>query len=268
MRTRSLRHLTAVAALALTTIAVAACTAAPRGQPSTAEPISTARGTASPTATASTTAAPPTRVPHRVATPRTVAARAPVPPRPTVRPARCLGAVTYTIDTAKKAPPRTRLCIAVGGVVEVRNLGPGDLAVSPGHKVSCYYEAAVHPCRLIQTGSVTFTISRPNGNQVVTVSVAKASSPPRPAPACLGAKTVFTLDAVTSQADWPAICMKLGALVRFTQLGPDGLSVSPAGAVSCSYEAAVHPCRLVKPGTVTFTVAGPHPRTLTVVAVR
>jgi len=175
--------------------------------------------------------------------------------------------VTYTIDALRSAPLRSRVCISVGGVVEVRNLGPEGLSVSPADKVSCFYEAAVHPCRLVRTGTVTFTITRATGNRVITV-VVKASSPPKPSPACLGAGTILTLDAAESGPDWNALCMKVGAVVRFEHLGPDGLSVSPAGAVSCSYEAAVHPCRFVKPGTVTFTIAGTQTRTLTVVVIR
>src|SRR5829696_2017251 len=184
MRTRSLRQLTAVAALALTTIATAAaCTAAPvRVAPATAEPASASPNTASPSAAPSNTAAPSTTAAQRAAAPR-----GPTPPRPTIRPAGCLGAVTYTIDRA-------------------------------------------------------------TGNRVITV-VVKASSPPKPSPACLGAGTILALDAAESGPDWNALCMKVGAVVRFEHLGPDGLSVSPAGAVSCSYEAAVHPCRFVKPGT-------------------
>jgi hypothetical protein len=176
--------------------------------------------------------------------------------------------VKYTIDAAQSGPPRSRLCIAVGGVVEVRNLGPDGLSVSPASKVSCSYEAAVHPCRLIQTGTATFTLTRETGNRIITVVVTKASSPSKPSPACLGAGATHTVDAAESGPDWPALCMKIGAVLRVENLGPDGLSVSPASRVSCSYEAGVHACRLVRPGTVTFTIAGKQARSLVVVAIR
>jgi hypothetical protein len=265
MGTRSLRQLTTVGAVALTTLATAAaCTSAPvRVLPNTATPSPASPSATAPAGTASPSATTPSTKPVRVAT-----SRAPTPPRPITRPTRCLGAVKYTIDAAKTGPPRSSLCIAVGGVVEVRNLGPDGLSISPANKVSCFYEAAVHSCRLIQTGTVTFVLTRETGNRIITVVVTKKSSPAKPSPACLGARTTHTVDAAANGPDWPALCVKIGAVLRIENLGPDGLSVSPASRVSCFYEAAVHLCRFVRPGTVTFTIAGLQTRTLTVVAIR
>ena len=165
MGTRSLRQLTTVGAVALTALATAAaCTAAPvrsvpaapsPASPSPASPSTTSAGSATPSST----------------TVRAAASRAPAPSRPTTRPTRCLGAVKYTIDAAQSGPPRSRLCIAVGGVVEVRNLGPDGLSVSPASKVSCSYEAGVHACRLVRPGTVTFTIAGKQARSLVVVAI-------------------------------------------------------------------------------------------------
>jgi hypothetical protein len=181
----------------------------------------------------------------------------------------CRGAVEYRIDASDTGPARQRLCITVGGVLRVENLGPEGFSQSPLDKADCEYEAAVRTCRLIQTGIVRFTID--NGHQIrkLTVVVARASSPPKPAPACMNAGTTFPIDASDGGPPWWAVCMKLGAEVRVENLGPDGLAVSPSNAVSCRYEAAIHQCRLVTAGTVTFTTAGTGGvRSLTVVAIK
>lgn len=145
MHIHSFRHLTTVAALALTSIAAAAaCSstavqARPGQAPSTASP---------------STATPSTPTPSS-ATPSTGAPRAPNPAG--LR--SCLGAVRYTIDASEVGPPWSELCIAVGGVLRVENLGPDGFSVSPVDKVSCWYEAGVRECRFVRSGTVTFTIT-------------------------------------------------------------------------------------------------------------
>jgi len=55
-------------------------------------------------------------------------------------------------------------------------------------------------------------------------------------------------------------------VLRVENLGPDGFSVSPADKVSCWYEAGVRECRLIRTGTVRFTITHSQaPRPLTVV---
>jgi len=266
MRHRSLRPLTAVAALALTSLAAAAaCGSAPvrplaAPTPRTATP-STATPSTTPPATPTTATPPPTRPGTTRPSPAT-----PHAPKPPPAPPACLGAVTYKIDASRRGPPRS-LCITVGGVLWIENLGPDGLSVSPADKVSCYYEAAVHSCRLVKTGTVRFAITSAQVTRVITVRVAKASTPPKPSPACTGA-TTYTFDAAESGPSWSALCVKVGAVIRLENLGPDGLSVNPSGAVSCHYEAGVHQCRLVKAGTVTFTISGAQDRELTVVVIK
>lgn len=246
MNVRALRRLTTITVLTLASVAtVAACSSA---------------GPSRPDQTPSTT-------------PSTAAASAPT--RPTADPTRpatgppCLGAVTYTLsatDTGKPWPKN--LCITVGGVLWVKNLGPQGMSMSPPGKVDCWYEAAVHNCRLIHTGTVKVTITGHQTRQL-TLVIADAASPPLPAPACLRTGTVYRVDANDGGPPWMAMCMKLGAVLRFENLGPGRLSANPQSAVSTQYEAGVHTVRFVKAATVTFTVTAPHEtRPLIVVAVK
>jgi hypothetical protein len=247
MRTPVLRHLPAVAALALVSLAAAACSSAPVQ----ALPVQTP------------SAAPSTAVP------------ADPPPTPKPKPTHtstdppCRGAVVYRISAADTGPAWPRLCISVGGVLQVRDLGPEGFTQSPSAMAECEYEGAVRTCRLLHPGTVRFTTD--NGRQVrkLTLDIASASSPPKPSPACMNARTTFPLDPSDAGPSWWAICMKLGAVLRVGNLGPEGLTVTPPNAVSCHYEAAIHQCRLVKPGIVTVTTAGTGGiRSLTVVAIR
>jgi hypothetical protein len=255
MHIHSFRHLTTVAALALTSIAAAAaCSstavqARPGQAPSTASPSASTRSTATPSS----------------ATPSTGAPRAPNPAG--LR--SCLGAVRYTIDASEVGPPWSELCIAVGGVLRVENLGPDGFSVIPADKVSCWYEAGVRECRLIRTGTVRFTITYSQAPRPLTVVVAEPSSPPGPSTACTGART-YTVDASEGGPSWPAMCVKVGAVLRVENLGPDGFSVSPVDKVSCWYEAGVRECRFVRSGTVTFTITHgeAEARYLTVVVIK
>ncbi len=253
MRTRSVRHLTAVTALALASMAAAAaCSAAPVRPVAAQTPPA-----ATPSATAPSTSVTPTPSPR---TPKSPAATR-RPPGP-AQPQRCLGAVVYRIDASVAGPARSSVCITVGGVVRVNQLGPEGMTRSGN--VSCYYEAAVHTCRLIRTGTVRFTINRDGRPRELTVVVAKASTPPKPSPACDGIERI-TFDASESGPPWPALCLKVGSVLRVENLGPGGLSANPSGLVSCNYAAGVHECRFVKPGTVTFTMTGSE---VTVVAIK
>jgi hypothetical protein len=160
------------------------------------------------------------------------------------------------------------LCIAVGGLLLLRNLGPEYLAATSWDKVDCNYEGGVHACRLIHTGTVNLTITNSHGARPLTVVVAKASSPPKPSPACT--TTPDPLDAIGGgPAPW-AICVKIRSVLRIENLGPEGLTVD-RDMVTCWYEAAVRECTFVKTGTVTFTTrynSDVEPRSLTVVVVR
>jgi hypothetical protein len=252
MRTHFLRHLPAAAALALVSLAAAACSSAPVQslpiQPPSAAP------SASPSASPSSPATKPV-IPHK-----------PDPTRTNTGPP-CRGAVEYRINAADTGPAWPRLCIAVGGVLRVANLGPDGFTQSPLGKVDCAYEGGVRTCRLIGTGTVRFTID--NGQQVrrLTLDIVKGS--PGPSPACENAKTTWTIDATDGGPPRQAICMKVGAELRVENLGPGELTATPSNLVSCKYEAGIHQCRLVRAGTFTVETNGTGGvRTLTVVAIK
>jgi hypothetical protein len=258
MRNRSLRYGTAASALALTSLfAAAACSSAPVGP----LPAQTPRATSTGTPSAPTPSVSPTTASSNTAAPQ------PNPTHSINSPPACLGAVIYKFDASAAGPARSTVCVAVGGVVRVSQLGPDGLQVSGSGAVACDYEAAVHFCRLIETGTVRFAISTSKGTRVLTVVVARASTPPKPSPACQGA-VKYTFDASESGPRPSALCMKVGAVLRLENLGPDGLSVSPANLASCWYEAGIHECRLVKAGTVRFTITITHDHSLAVVVIK
>jgi hypothetical protein len=253
MHTRSLHRLTPLAVLAIaTTMMTSACG-------STAPTVPEAPAGASPIPATPGTSAPSPSAPHT----------APVTTTNPNRPA-CMGAVVHTVDASAGGQPWRSLCIAVGGLLRLANLGPGNLNDDAGDKVSCDYEAGVHECRLIRTGTVTFTITNTHGDRPLRVVVAAAASPPKPSPACT--KTMpYPFDASSGGPPWRASCVRIAGVLRVENLGPEGFTVTPPSLVSCWYEAAVRECTFVKAGTVTFTIKySPdwETRTLTVVVIR
>ena len=250
MHPRSIRYLTAIAALALTPMTAAAACSPAAVAPATGQtPGTTTPGTAASGTTARSPSYPNTS--HAATGP----------------PAACMGAVIYKVNALDAGSSRRSVCIAVGGVVRVENLGPGNLSVDPSERVSCWYEAAITECRLIRTGTVTLTTSGEPKVGPLTVTVAQASSPPKPSPACLSA-TTHSVDAAEGGPPWAALCVKLDVVLRVNNLGPQGLSAHPADAVSCRYEAGVWECRFVKAGTMTITTThSVETRSLTLVAV-
>ena len=259
MRQRSIRHLISAAVMALaSTTAVAGCSsAAGRALP---QPESTV----SPSAPAPSAPAPVS------ATPSTVAPTTSTPgtTHSSTSPPTCLGAVLYTIDTWDYGRRWPTLCITVGGLLRLVGTGPGNLNSSPPGLDSCKYEGGTHGCRLIATGTVKFEITKPQGDRSLTVVVVGASSPPKPSPACLKASTVYRI--VESFYPYIAECMKVGATVQIRIDGPPDqvFSAKPSDTVACFYEGGSHECRLVKAGTVTFTIAdGSSSSSFTVVAI-
>ena len=265
MTIRSLRRLTAVGALALASAAAAAaCTsvAAP------VDPLPSTPGAATPSV-----ASPAPAEPLPTSTKPVPAASPPAGGGSNgggSNVGACLGPVVHRIDASDTGPPWKRLCMTVGGVLRVSNLGPEGFSADPRNNVECTYEAAVRDCRLLRTGTVRFTITNAHQTRTLTLVIAKASSPAGSSAACIAPKATFTIDAAEGGPAGPAVCMKTTAVLRVINLGPDGFRVSPANAVVCSYEAAVRECRFTQPQTVTFTTTHGDslPRTQTVVAVR
>ncbi|MET8150176.1 hypothetical protein ACIBSW_24215 [Actinoplanes sp. NPDC049668] len=171
--------------------------------------------------------------------------------------------MVHTVDAASpgKLPP---LCIAVGGVVRVVNIGPGSLVARPADKVDCFYAAGTYQCRLIRTGTVRLTLDA----RELAVRV-PASVPGKPSTACKPAGSVVDLD-TTEEMPWWSPCLRLGATLRVVNLGPGMLAYSPANAVSCYYEGGVHACKFRRPASVVFTATrdSDNVRSVTAVVVR
>ena len=178
-------------------------------------------------------------------------------PTPTVS---CQGAVIYVVNATQNAAPA---CIAVGGIVRIENLGPGELTATPTGWVDCFYAAGVHSCRLIHAGNVRFSWSSGSVQRQLAVRVAAAARPTQPAPACVPAGETYSID-TNDEMRWWSLCLKVGATLRVVNLGPGELAVNPRAAVSCYYEGGVHVCRIVAPATITFSTAT---RTQLVVAI-
>jgi hypothetical protein len=82
--------------------------------------------------------------------------------------------------------------------------------------------------------------------------VVLVAGPAHAAPACQGA-VVHTVDASRGGA-LPPLCIAVGGVVRIANSGPGTVAVQPATAVDCYYAGGVHMCRLIRTGTVRFTV--------------
>jgi hypothetical protein len=236
MRIRPFRRLFPFMALALALVAAAAACGSER--PQTLEERSRA---------APTPSAPPSS-----GTTTTTTAPEPETGPSTTGPSDCMGAVIHSVNASVGGQPWRSVCIAVGGLLRLTSLGPDGLAATSWDSIDCDYEGAVHECRLIQTGTVKLTITNTHGARPLTVTVASASSPPKPSTACT-TSSPYNIDASYGGPPWRAICAKVGTVVRVQNLGPEGFTVNPRSLVSCWYEAAVRECTLVKAGTVTFT---------------
>jgi hypothetical protein len=226
--TRALRHRTILAAVAV----VAGAAAATAAVPAAAHP-----GT--PTGTVAQVAAVPAAQAQRLA--------APV----------CMDPVVYTLNASAVRKTLDTVCIAVGGVLRIANLGPEGLTtVTPAGRADCYYEGGVHSCRLIGTGTVRFGVTNAQGTRQQTVTVSAEATKPRLPDACLNAEIV-TRDADEGGMPWSAICMHLNTPLRFTNLGSAIFNVNPADSVDCWEAEDGFYCMPNRTGTVTFTITKP-----------
>ena len=175
----------------------------------------------------------------------------------------CEGPVVHTVDAAQPGSLPS-LCVAVGGVVRLINIGPGSVTAQPSTAADCLYAAGTYQCRLLRTGQVVLILA-PNRTLAVQVP---AAVPGRPSTACAPAGAVVDLD-TNDEMRWWAPCVRLGATLRVVNLGPGLLSYSPATALTCHYEGGVHACQFRRPATVTLTsTIDETTRTVTAVGVR
>jgi hypothetical protein len=178
--------------------------------------------------------------------------------------AACEGAVVHSVDVAQPGP-LPPLCVAVGGVVRLVNIGPGSLVAQPSTMVNCFYAAGTYQCRLIRSGTVRFTLAP--GARELTVQV-PAAVPGQPSTACSPRGSVVDFD-TNEEMPWWSPCLRVGATLRVVNLGPGLLRFTPADAVTCRYEAGIHACQFRRPASVVFTATlDSTSRSVTAVAVR
>jgi len=165
------------AGVVVASLAVAGCGAEPPVSPL---PIEAAATSAAPSLSAST-------VPASTMSPSV--SRRPVPPKtggtvtssprpshtttsPSARPSSCQGAVVYTIDVANDELALVRgLCLAVGAVLRIENIGPGEVTTDSPDLVDQHYEAGVVEIRFVRPGTVVVTIPQNGSPYRVTVVI-------------------------------------------------------------------------------------------------
>ena len=68
------------------------------------------------------------------------------------------------------------------------------------------------------------------------------------------ARWSHTVD-VAQPGPLPPLCIAVGGVVRLVHSGPGSLVAQPSTSVNCFYAAGIHQCRLIRTGTVRFTLA-------------
>ncbi len=85
-----------------------------------------------------------------------------------------MGPVEYNVNTGDELLPGS-LCMEVGGVLIVRNIGPGDdngFSVTPESMTDGFYEAGAISTRFVRPGTATVKFPREDGNiHTITVVV-------------------------------------------------------------------------------------------------
>lgn len=142
-----------------------------------------------PVAAASTPASAPATSPSASAASTPVATTAAAPPKSTARatrntrpkatkttertePSACMGPIEYDVDTNDQMLPGS-LCLGVGGVLIVRNIGPGDdngFSVTPESMTDRFYEAGTINTRFVRPGTATVKFPL-DGGSIHTITV-------------------------------------------------------------------------------------------------
>jgi hypothetical protein len=168
MHRPSIRHLTAVGALALIAVLpAAACGSKP------VSPLPVEAGTATPSQTVSPPVAAASTPPANAPPQNPPAARRPKTstPRPT-DPSSCKGAIRYTIDVRNTELALLHsMCFATGAVLRLQNTGPETVTATPTSLVSPSYEAGVHDIRLVRPGTATVKIKKDGQTYTITVVI-------------------------------------------------------------------------------------------------
>jgi len=78
---------------------------------------------------------------------------------PSTLPPSCEGAVVYPIDAANDELALVRgVCLAVGAVLRIEHIGPGEVTTDAPDLVDPHYEAGVYEIRFVRPGTVVVTI--------------------------------------------------------------------------------------------------------------
>ncbi|GLW28291.1 hypothetical protein [Actinoplanes regularis] len=84
----------------------------------------------------------------------------------------CEGAVVRTIDaTAEELALVPAMCLAVGAVLRVENIGPGEVTTDSPDLVAQHYEAGVVEVRFVRKGTVVVAIPQGGTTYDITVVV-------------------------------------------------------------------------------------------------
>jgi hypothetical protein len=160
-------------------LTVAACGAEPLSslpvQQAAPEPSAAAGPvTAQPSVPAGTPRPSRSRVPGTTPTsvrPHTATSSSPAPPV-TSSPPTCYGAVRHEIHLQEtELDLITSMCFHTGGVLRLRNIGPGLVTATPTELVSPSYEAAVVDLRFVRPGTVEVAIPQDDRTHTITVVV-------------------------------------------------------------------------------------------------
>jgi hypothetical protein len=108
---------------------------------------------------------PVSRRPSRTPTPAPTTS--PTPPSPP-----CEGAVVHTIDlTTDELALVPSLCVGVGSVLRIENIGPGEVTNDSPDLVDPNYEAGIQEIRFLRAGTVVVTIPQEGNSYDITVVV-------------------------------------------------------------------------------------------------
>jgi hypothetical protein len=138
----------------------------------TATPATTPSASATNTPVATEAAAPPQSSARATRTTRAKPAKTTRPAEPSA----CMGAVEYNVDTTDEMLPGS-LCLEVGGVLIVRNIGPGDdngFSITPESMTDGFYAAGSISNRFVRPGTAIVKFPRENGDIHTITVVVKA----------------------------------------------------------------------------------------------
>ena len=84
----------------------------------------------------------------------------------------CFGAIQYDIDVPNTVLDLQKsMCFHTGGILRLKNIGPGLVESGPDSVVSSSYEAGIVTLRFIRPGTATITVPQEDQTHTITVVV-------------------------------------------------------------------------------------------------